>query len=104
MVGQKTIEQRVCTVCRRKTVNVIQRSKNGVGRILAEIAKCQEHCEWAGGRIELRDAVTGDWLEVRQPRDQLRGTRTARVRGRGGACISSGVPRTQGVSAGRGPR
>jgi hypothetical protein len=53
MAGQKAIEQRPCPVCKRVTLHLVTRSKNGVGRTLAEVAKCREHREWSDGRIEV---------------------------------------------------
>lgn len=62
MADVKSIEFRACRICRRRTVHLVTRSKDGMGRTRATIAECREHQEWSDGRIDvLRD---GEWVTV----------------------------------------
>ena len=49
MVGHKSIERRPCAICRRVTPHTVTKSKNSMGKTLAEVAECREHRVWADG-------------------------------------------------------
>ena len=67
MVGHKSIERRPCAICRRVTPHTVTKSKNSMGKTLAEVAECREHRVWADGRIDVRDPGTGEWRTVKPP-------------------------------------
>lgn len=57
-----SFEHRLCDVCRRRTIHKVTRSRNGVGRVLAEIAECLDHRTWSDGRIDVRR--NGEWITL----------------------------------------
>jgi len=63
MAGQTSFEHRACTICQTRTVHKVIRSKNGMGRTLAEVAKCVDHRRWTDGRITVRR--NGEWITIR---------------------------------------
>jgi hypothetical protein len=57
------METRPCSICGRETMHDV--AKSGVGD---ERASCREHRTWSNGRIDARDAATGEWRMIREAR------------------------------------
>lgn len=72
MAGVKSVERRPCAICRRTTLHVVTKSKNGMGETLAEDADCRDHDEWSTGRIDVLDPRTREWRMLRPPDEKTR--------------------------------
>jgi hypothetical protein len=72
MAGVKSIERRPCAICKRVTLHTVTKSKNGMGKTLAEDVDCRDHEVWSNGGIDVRDPRSGEWRTVRPPRREER--------------------------------